>query len=321
MGTLLRIRVRAESRPAALALLEEALDEVTATESRISTWDPESDLSRLNRAPVGEWVELPGDVAGLLQEVWSLSGEVDGAFHPAVGPLIDAWDLRGAGRPPTEAELVTALEAVRAGVEIDARGSRARRLHAGAWIDAGAFGKGAALRRAAAVLRRGGADRAVLDFGGQILVMGPSGAPTRYGDAVVVGVAHPERRHEPVGRLRLRGGSVATSGLSERGGHVLAPATGRPVDPWGSVTVVGDDPVEVDVLSTALLVLGPDRGMCLVGPRPDVGVLFLVATKDGLRARSNRAMERWLEPIPGSAPTTMDPIKTIQSKETYPCDA
>jgi thiamine biosynthesis lipoprotein len=77
-------------------------------------------------------------------------------------------------------------------------------------------------------------------------------------------------------------------------GHVLDPRTGEPVPAWGSVTVVAEDPAVADMLSTALLVLGPDAGERWAKDRKDVAVLFLIARDGTLVRRWNQALESFL---------------------------
>ena len=67
-----------------------------------------------------------------------------------------------------------------------------------------------------------------------------------------------------------------------------------PVEPWGSVTVVAADAMTADILSTALLVLGPDEALRWAERRDDVGVLVLVERGHGVEPRWNRAMEQYL---------------------------
>jgi thiamine biosynthesis lipoprotein len=173
------------------------------------------------------------------------------------------------------------------------------RTHPDAWIDTGCFGKGAALRGAAAALGALGVGSALIDLGGQLLAVGGDAATGRPWE---VGVAHPSRRHEPVGRLLVANASVSTSGNSERAGraagapigHILDPRTGVPAPVWGSVTVVAHDPVAADVLSTALYVMGPRAGLEWSASLADEGVLFLEERGDAVVGLCNAAMARWL---------------------------
>jgi len=307
MGTWLRGEVAAPCAPAAVAALEAALAEVERVDALLSTWGPSTPLSRANRAPVGTPVPLPAEAAALLAEVGAWSGRTGGAFEPTVGALVDAWDLRGLGRIPTPDALAAARGRVGpAALVVDPAAATLTRLREGAWVDTGGFGKGAALRSAADTLRARGASRAFLDLGGQVLALAASGEePWR------VAVAHPSHRQDTTAILLLRDASAATSGNSEQGlwvagrevGHILDPRSGEPAPWWGSVTVVSADPLEADILSTALYVMGPEAGMAWARDLPDVGVLFLVEADGELLQLHNQAMDSWLVEPPASAGT------------------
>ncbi|HSR42192.1 MAG TPA: FAD:protein FMN transferase, partial [Longimicrobiales bacterium] len=293
MGTTLTARVVAGDRPHALAATEAVFDEVARVEALVSSWDSATALGRLNRAPADEPVPVDPELLALLLRADAVAEDVGRSFEPAVGPLVDAWDLRGDGRTPTPGELTDALTAVRAGFSFDRAAGTVTRRHPDAWIDAGAFGKGAALEAAGRILADLGVAAALLDFGGQVLTLGerPGGGPWR------IGVAHPARRSEAVTELRVGPGlSVATSGGSERPGHLLDPLTGARLASWGSVTVVSGEAVTADALATGLFVVGPRAALAWAGDRPEVGVLVLDADRDGgLTARWNPAMTAWLD--------------------------
>lgn len=299
MGTRLAVVVPGTDRDAAARTVDLVFAAARQVEALLSTWRDDTELSRANRAPVGRAVPLSDPIVEWLVEVRYWQQSTGGAFDPAVGALVDAWDLRGEGRRPGPGEFRAAREAT--GLDrfaIDASGKTLTRRHPSAWIDPGGFGKGAALRAICEVVVGAGAHAGLVNFGGQTLAMGsaPGGGPW------LVAVAHPSRRRQAVAHLAVRDRAVATSGQSERFvsldgarvGHVLDPRSGRPVRAWGSVTVVAPDPLVADILSTALLVLGPDAGMRWLEGRTDVAALFLIETDGVVRQLWNRAMEPYL---------------------------
>ncbi|HUF75691.1 MAG TPA: FAD:protein FMN transferase [Longimicrobiales bacterium] len=286
MGTRVRLVVEAEESHRAEAAAEAALTEIERVERLLSSWDATSELGRLNSAAVGAPVSLTAELAGLLGEAASWAERTGHAFDPTVGALIDAWDVRGEGRVPTDAELSAARAAIGARALV-LEGGRAIRGSAAAWIDSGGFGKGAALRSVADLPEAAGVERVLVDLGGQLWASAPQGAPW------TVEVAHPRKRMQPVARLAVRGVSVATSGASERPGHLLDPRSGRPVRAWGSVTVVSSDALAADALSTALYVMGPEAGLAWARVH-GVAALFLETTREGLRAGWSEAMDAWL---------------------------
>ncbi len=298
MGTTLRINARAGAGLEAALAVEAAFAEVRRLERLLSSWRPDSEIGRLNNAPSGEVLHLDAELLALLSVARRQTAETGGAFDPAIGALIEAWGLRGEGRAPSAIELADARGS--AGWEhfsLNAEAGTAARLDESAWIDTGAFGKGAALVEAERELRKAGIGDALLDFGGQLTAMG--GAPGER--AWAVSVAHPARRDEPFTELRLRDRSAATTAQSERWvevagrriGHVLDPRTGQPVPPWGSVTVVSEDALAADVLSTALFVMGPEEGVRWARERDQFGALFLIGDESKIEVRQIAAMEEF----------------------------
>ena len=301
MGTQVRLQLWMQDREQALAASERAREVMAVAEARLSNWDPDSEVSRWNAAPVGRPVPLSDPLHRELQAALALREATRGAFDPMVGGWIDAWDLRGAGRVPTEPER---LAARRAALHANLRST------AGGWVrdtDAtlatGGFGKGAALDDAARNLRAAGVQRAHIDLGGQWLFVGGEA------DRFAVTVARPSQRTTACLSLRVPSGSLATSGNSERSievggkrvGHLLDPRTGWPAPNFGSVTVWCRDALQADALATALFVMGPEAGLAWAQRTEGVEALFLVKTQTGLRALATRQMRRW---VTDSAPFT-----------------
>jgi thiamine biosynthesis lipoprotein len=276
MGTRLEVVVEAPDRATAVSASEAAVRAVSDAEQRLSTWRTDSEISRLNHTPVGSWIELSPELASDLRQVTDWWHRTDGSFHPGLAALVQAWNLRGDGRRPTDAELAAALEATSMDLfELD--GSSARRLAGGFGIEEGGFGKGVALRDAAAGSLAVGASCVAIDLGGQLHLAGHCAARA-------VSIAHPDDRDRVVATLPLTAGSVATSGNSERAivvdgrryGHLLDPSTGFPASDFGAVTVVARDPLAADCLATALFVLGPEAGLRWADAHEGVEVVYVV---------------------------------------------
>lgn len=283
MGTRCVATVVAAEEPLAAEAAAAALDAVAAVEARLSTWRADSELALANSAG---GAELSAELAAELRAALRLARETGGTFDPTVGPLVEAWDLRGDGRVPSPAELDSARE--RTGFERVRLEGRRLALPPGGWIDPGAFGKGLALDAAARVLREAGVEAALVDLGGQLLALGAPPGESAWS----VGVADPADRGRPVAVLRLRDAFAATSAQAERGrvvdgrllGHVLDPRTGEPAPRRGGATVVAASGLAADAWSTALLVLGREALASLVHP-----ALFLEPENDRLALHSNPA--------------------------------
>jgi thiamine biosynthesis lipoprotein len=214
----------------------------------LSTWRDDSELSRVNR---GER-EASGELHRLLLAALQWSSRTGGAFDPRLGRLIELWGLRNGGAVPDS-------NAVRAALPPNDPHPR---------FEEGGFGKGYALDR---MLSRVRGD-AMIDFGGQVIVRG----------AIPVRIADPANRERPVARFTLRDASVSTSSGSEktfeaadrRYSHILDPRTGEALPPRGSVSVIADDALTADILSTAVYVMGEEAGIRWADAN-DVAVIFI----------------------------------------------
>ena len=291
MGTRVVLTTYAGTRARGLQRLEQMLEVIESTEAELSTWRPDSEVSRLNAAAGRGPQRLTPRMCRLLSEVDRQVAETGGAFDPAIGSLIEAWDLHGLGRVPSGHDLDVAR--ARSGWHrfILNREGCTLAQPSGTSIDVGAFGKGEALDRVRSELRDQGAW--LINLGGQLAV---SGVPPDE-DGWPVSIAHPRIRSRPAVSLKMTEGSLSTSAGSERDvrvngtrvGHILDPRTGAPAPFDDSVTVWSDRGLVADALSTALSVLGPDAGIRWADAH-DVAALFLQAAANGtLHRRSSRA--------------------------------
>jgi len=155
-------------------------------------------------------------------------------------------------------------------VEIDIANRRLRRQDARVELDMGAIGKGIAVDVALSELRNAGSKAALVNFGGEIGVLG---APDDMPEGWPVGIAHPRKPGEFCAEFTLRSGHIATSGDYERWvdtpsgrkHHILDPTTGEPASGVASVTVWRRSGREADIASTASFV-SLSRGNAVTQP-------------------------------------------------------
>ena len=241
MGTRVQLAVRAPARGEGLATLDRALRILEQTERELSTWRDDSDISELNRQPIGIAWTAPARTCRTLRDAFSWVRETGGAFDPTLG------------RPASFA--------------LDENTCRITKTAAAA-IDVGAFGKGEALDRVETAL---GAGAWMIDLGGQLSV----GGPQSDGEPWPISIAHPIDRGAAFTTVMLSQGSLSTSGDSERGAHITDPTTRKPATFKGSVTVWHRRGLAADALSTALYVMGPDTGLRWANER-GIAALYLV---------------------------------------------
>ena len=279
MGTTAAVSTPAASAqdlPALRAPVEEAFAEINA---HFSIFQPESDLSRANRAAGnGEFVTLSPDVADVLRVALRLSRDSGGVFDPTIGPLMAAWGFRGGSvrKEPVPEELADARTLVGWNhILWDATASNRIRLNLpGMRLDLGGIAKGYAVDVGYNRLLQAGFTNFMVDLGGNLRVHGEA-APGRGGWRT--GIRHPFEAGEIVGTLLLTNGeSVATSGNYERFvefnghhyAHIMDPRTGRPAEGVAGVTVLAPSGLQCDGLSATLFILGPEAGQKFLAQRP-----------------------------------------------------
>jgi FAD:protein FMN transferase len=137
-------------------------------------------------------------------------------------------------------------------------------------LDPSGYVKGWAAERAADVLRGAGARNFAINVGGDIVCAGEpaAGSPWR------IGVRHPDDAARIALVLGVRDGAVATSGLYERGDHVVDARTGEVPTTWRSITVLAPDLATADAIATAALAMGV-RGPGWAAARPGCEVAAL----------------------------------------------
>jgi thiamine biosynthesis lipoprotein len=289
MGTRATLSVHALRREAGLAALESALTALEDTEAELSTWRDASAISAFNQQPIGQPWMASARLCSMFADVWTWHRETGGAFDPAIGRVLAAWDVHGEGAVPTAAAHARALASAGLALLTFDRTACTLTRRSAVTLDVGAFGKGEALDRAAAAI---GGVPWMIDLGGQISVGG--NAPP--GDGWTIAIADPRQRTVPALHLRMTTGSLSTSAGTERDlsvsgrrvGHILDPRTGDPATFDGSVTVWHERGLVADILSTALYVMGPEVGRRWAEAR-GIAVCYLIPDGTTLRVESTAA--------------------------------
>lgn len=207
------------------------------------------------------------DLASLLSEGLDITRESDGAFDIAIAPLTSLWDFTAEDpKVPDDAAIQKALPLCSSdGVTID--GQDITLPSDDIQFDVGAIAKGYIADRLKDFLVKKGVKSAIINLGGNVLCIGskPDGTPFK------IGIQKPfADRNETEAVMDITGKSVVSSGIYERcfkqGGklyhHILNPKTGYPYDnSMISVTIISDQSVDGDALSTTCFALGLEDGL------------------------------------------------------------
>ena len=247
--------------PSRRAIAEEALAEIVRLETRLSKFQPMSDVSWINAHASYRPVKVEPHLFALLQRCVELSAATDGAFDITVGPMMQAWKFVGeTGALPSSDQVAAARR--RAGyrhLQLDPAASTIRFGRAGMSLDLGAVGKGYAIDEAFAILRAQGVESALLHGGtSSVHALGRPSCTDAWRVAW----------SPPTGGARVfalqNDAALSVSAVHGKAfwhegrqyGHVIDPCTGWPTDGAASAVVTGPRSLECDALSTALLVHG-----------------------------------------------------------------
>lgn len=286
MGTWCELTILDGPSEGVPAAAEAAFQEIARLERVMSTWDAESELSRVNRAAGSGEHSISRDLAEVIAAALRTCHTSEGAFDPTVGPLLRLWgfDSDRPARPPKAAVAAARAQVGCDQVELSVDPPRIR-LPDGVSLDLGGIGKGYAVDRALEVLGSRGVVRARLDFGSSSLAF----AGRIEGGWPVV-LADPRDRDKPLLAFRVERGSISSSGQRERSfvrngrryGHIFDPRTGEPVgSPLLLVSVIAPDATRADALSTAAFVMGAEKGIPWVGRLGGVNAIFVEAAPGG----------------------------------------
>lgn len=295
MGTTYAVQARCAERVSA----ERVASVLAEVEQCMSTYQAESELSRFNRAPVGQPVAVSAPLYAVTAAALRLAEETSGALDPTVAPLVALWGF--GANASTEPPTASAIQAARAEVGY-------RRLVLGQapatftklaplTLDLSSVAKGYAVDRIAETLAASGCASYLVELGGELRVGGGTvgGRPWR------IGVESPSGG-EPAAVLKMHDGAIATAGdyrqarqvAGRRLSHVIDPRTGHPVaHGLASVTVIAPTALAADGYATALLVLGPEAGMRLA-ERLRLAALFVMGPREGGELSKTAAMVPYL---------------------------
>ena len=268
--------------------------------SLMSTWDPDSELSRFNRSTSLQ----PFLVSPETFEVFKWSIDVGmltgGALDVTIGPLVDAWGFGPTGprNPlPTNQEIARLRQATGLDrIELNPAALTVRKTLPEVRCDLSSVVPGYAADRLSAELSDRGFTDFLVDVGGEVRTRGRNQAGTAW----QVAIERPEPNSEAIQRLvPISDLAITTAGDyrkyrevdGQRVTHILDPRTGRPLTHrLASVTVIDTLAVRADAFDTALMVLGTNEGMA-VATKLNLAALFIERTDEGFSERATPRFE------------------------------
>ncbi len=266
--------------PDHVELMHDCFDMATKYENLFSRTIPDSDISKINNAH-GNYVEVSDETIDLLRIGIKYSELSNGKFDITVGKLSDTWNFKeNTGTIPDDLTLQSALDTV--GYEkIQIDGNKVALTDPNTMIDLGGIAKGYIADKMKEYLVSQNVTSAIINLGGNVLLIGGKTDGSLY----QIGIQKPfEETGTPIATIDIKDCSLVSSGVYERYftvddtiyHHILDTDTGLPIDNglYG-VTIISEQSVDGDALSTTIFALGIDEGLKLIESLDNTEAVFV----------------------------------------------
>ena len=290
MDTLIEITIETKASDGDL-LLDNAFDMIDTLDSIYSYYEAESYISSINS--MSEDIHFNDQTImmyRLAERFYHLS---KGKYNIAIGQLTDIWDFEEGVRPDQDAidNALTKIdfESIRMENEMFYKPEEVK-------LNFGSMAKGMIVDEVVDYLINNGAEKCMVNAGGDLRFLG-------YEKSVKIGIQHPRsERNDIIEVLNVTNQAVVTSGDYERFfmddgvryHHILDPETGYPATASVSVTVIADEAITADALSTTLLLLDPSDAVNLVNGVENAEAIIYYMADDSLKSMKSKNMERYI---------------------------
>jgi thiamine biosynthesis lipoprotein len=278
MGTRITVELWSDKPAAGEKAIDAVMDEMRRIDTDMSTYKPDSEVSRVNAQAARAPVKISKELFDLLTTALEYSRITDGAFDITYASVGFMYDFR-AHHHPDDKQIAAALPAVNyRHVLLDPKTTTVRFSQPGVRIDLGGIAKGYSVDRGIAILQRAGIKHAFVSAGGDSRIIGD-----RFGKPWIVGIRHPDRKDEVILRLPLVDTAISTSGDYERyfdeNGvryhHIIDPRTGHSASMVRSATVIAPTATRTDGLSKTAFVLGAEAAIKIYEKLGDVEAVMV----------------------------------------------
>jgi len=263
--------------------LDIAFELIKAIDNKMSKNKEESEVSAINSQAGKGYVSVSKETFDVIQKSESFYITSKGYFDITIGPLVELWDIGPTtGHIPDEAEIDNVLELINYNdIMFNESNYEIKLSKENMVIDLGGIAKGYAADVVVDYFKSVGINKAIINLGGNVSVMGQKNEE----DLWSVGIQNPlEPTGSSLGILKAADLSVVTSGTYQRYfeadgiryHHILDPKDGYPIrNSLQSVTIVTENSLRADALSTALFALGLEEGLSLANDDETIEAIFV----------------------------------------------
>lgn len=261
--------------------LDMAIDEIQRIERLISSWDAQSQTTKINKLAGVKPVQVSKELYGLITRAKGLSQLTDGAFDISYASMDKIWIFDGSTvtLPPKEKVSQAVAKVGYRNIVLDPTKTSVFLKQKGMKIGFGAIGKGYAADQAKALLQSHGVKAGIINASGDLSAWGkrPNGKSWK------VGITNPLNKNKVFATLPVDNQAIVTSGNYEkfitldgkRYSHIIDPRTGYPSSGIVSVTVIAPKAELADALATSVFVMGVHTGIDRINQLPQVECIIV----------------------------------------------
>lgn len=286
LGTINEVTLYDVNKKTGEKILEECGSILMDIDNKMSNTIKSSDVSKINKNAGKAYTKVSKDTYYVIKKSIEFSNISNDTFDISVGPLIDLWSIgTDNAKVPNKEEIENILPLVDySKILLNDENLSVKLSEENMKIDLGGIAKGYAADKIYDYLKSENIKSAIINLGGNILTLGSKNNDQPFS----IGIQDPTMpRGNSIGNIKVSNKSVVTSGIYERYiekdnkiyHHMLNPHTGYPFENnLNSVTIVSDESIICDALSTTTFGLGLDNGMKLIESLDNVDAIFI--TKD-----------------------------------------
>jgi thiamine biosynthesis lipoprotein len=286
IDTFVYITVVSDSEEKADIAIEHAFSSIERYGKLINFFSDESELYLINSNAGIQEVKVSSETIETIEKSIYIAEISGGAFDPTIGPVMKLWDFYKKTKP-SKRDINKKLPLVNyRNIIINRRKSTVFLQVKGMLLDLGGISKGYAADLAVKTLKHSGIKSGLVAIAGDIKAFGlkPDGKPW------MIGIQNPRQKiktDEIIAKINLLDKAISTSGdyqryfmiNDKRYHHLLDPKTGYPVNKLRSVSIITDKGVLTDGFSTAVFILGPEKGLELV---QKIGIDAIIIDNKGI---------------------------------------
>ena len=305
MGTFYGVKVVGDFPGGQQALQTQVDSLLKHYNDEISTYDPNSSLSKFNQQQTTAPFPVSQDMADIVISAVRVGQRTQGVLDVTIGPLVNLWGFGPDRRPvkiPTDAQIAAARQRVgiqRLHVDVSADHAELRKDIPNMYVDLSTVGEGFGADKIADFLESRGVHNYLVEIAGASRSRGVNAK----GEPWKLAIQKPTDELDEVQAIvKPDGRAISTSGSyrnyyelnGQRYSHIIDPATGKPITHrLVSATVITPTALEADGLDTALMVMGPEKAMAFA-KQQHLAVYLVIKTDKGFKAEYSETFKPYL---------------------------